>query len=377
MSLSESNRARISYQRESVVGEKPSPFNAQVMRLTGEDFKADKQTDTSKELRADRMVSDQVLLGFSSGGKIDTELSLGGALTPFIESAVSGTFGNAVDFSGSATFTAATKNILAVGAFASAVVGQYILVTGTASNNGWKKIVTVTDNDNVVVESTLVDETVASAIKGSMARNGVVKHSYTIEKAFLDIGVYQLFKGQHLSKWDLTASSRAIITSSFEFLGMGVESATSTYTDSTVAADSSDVVSASTNMGCITIDGTVSDTPIKEISVSVDNAVRELDATCSQYAVGINQGQQKVTGKFQAYFKNKDIFDKFINHDALALSFGFVDSLGNGIRITLPRVKLTSNPIAASGIDNDVMQDVDFAAIMDATTNCQIQIDVA
>lgn len=382
--LGESNRVQLAYERETTVGEIPSPFTGQITRMTSEDFKADKQTDTSKELRADRMVSDLVELGFESGGTIQGELSVAGAYDEFIESAVSGTYGNIISVSGgNIDFVAVSSDIVDAntsGAFASVAVGQWVLVSGAtnAANNGWAQITLKNSDHSISVSKTLVDETGTGInVKGKMVRNGVVKHSYSLEKYFTDIGVYQVFKGQHLGKWDLSATAKQIVTTSFEFMGMGVENADTAFTTSTTPAVGGDIVSASSDMGCVLLDGVVSDTPIKEVSFTLDNALRSLDAVCSKYAVAINQGQQKVTGKFSAYFKNKTLLDKFIDHDDLALSFGFVDPQGNAMRITFPRIKLATNSPSAAGIDQDIMQDIDFTAIMDSTTGSQIQVDIA
>ena len=377
MSLAESNRVRIAYAKETVFGDGVlSPSTT--MRLTSESLIAEKATETSKELRSDRNVSDVIEVGASTSGSIDGELSLT-TYDEFYEAALCGVPGATTNFSGSATFTNSSSDIVATGAFVDVVVGQYIEIQGAAdaSNNGWHLVVARASDDLVQVSSTLVDAADTVTIKGTSIKNGIEQTSFAFEKAFLDIDVYEKFVGMRTGKMSIDATAKQIATVNFEFMGTSAEVSDTEYVSSLGAPTSSEVVNATTDMGCVQVDGAVSDTPIQKISVSLDNKLRGQDAVCSKYAVGIGYGQMEVTGSLTAYFKNKGMLDIFLNHTSIAISFGFRDSAGNALRVTIPSAKITSNPVAASGIDTDIMQDLDFTAKLDTVTGCQIQIDLA
>jgi hypothetical protein len=377
MSLAESNRVGIAYAKETVFGD-GDLTSATTMRLTSESLVVDKATETSKEIRSDRNISDVIEVGASSGGSVDGELSLT-TYDEFFESALCGLPGATTDFSGSATFTASSSDIVSVGAFADVVVGQYIEVQGSseASNNGWHLVVARASDDLVQVSSSLVDASDTVTIKGTSIKNGVTQTSFAFEKAFNDVSVYEKFVGMRLGKMTVEATAKQIATLNFEFMGTSAEVGDSSFVSSLGAPTSSEVVNATTDMGCVQVDGAVSDTPIQKVSVSIDNKLRQQDAVCTKYAVGIGYGQLEVTGSLTAYFKNRALLDIFLNHTDIAISFGFRDSAGNALRVTVPSAKITSNPVAASGIDTDIMQELDFTAKLDPVTGCQIQIDLA
>ena len=377
MSLAESNRVGIAYAKETVFGDGVLT-TATTMRLTSESLVAEKATETSKEIRSDRNITDVIEVGASSGGSIDGELSLT-TYDEFYEAALCGLPGATTDFSGSATFTNSSSDIVATGAFADVVVGQYIEVQGSAeeANNGWHLVVARASDDLVQVSSTLVDSSDTVTVKGTSIKNGVEQQSFAFEKAFNDVSVFEKFVGMRVGKMTVDATAKQIATVNFEFMGTSAAVGDSSFVSSLVAPTTSEVVNATTDMGCVQVDGAVSDTPIQKISVSLDNKLRNQDAVCSKYSVGIGYGQMEVTGSLTAYFKNRGLLDVFFNHEDIAISFGFRDSSGNALRVTIPSAKITSNPPAASGIDTDIMQEIDFTAKLDPVTGCQIQIDLA
>lgn len=377
MSLAESNRVGVYYKKETTFGD-GDLVGATSMRLTSESLVAEKATETSKEIRSDRNISDVIEVGGSSGGSVDGELSLT-TYDTFYEAALCGTPSATTNFSGSATFTVTTNVIDAIGAFADVVVGQYVEIQGSAEavNNGWHLVTVRTSDDEATVSTDLATSSDTVTIKGTSYKNGTLQQSFAFEKSFNDISVFEKFVGMRVGKMSIEATAKQIATLNFEFMGTSAEVGGTTFVSSPVAPTSSEVVNATTDMGCVQIDGAVSDTPIQKVSVSLDNKLRAQDAVCSKYAVGIGYGQMEVTGSLTAYFKNRGLLDVFFNHTSIAISFGFRDSVGNALRVTVPNAKITSNPVAASGIDTDIMQELDFTAKLDTVTGCQIQIDVA
>ena len=377
MDLAESNRIGVAYAKETVFGD-GDLSTATTMRLTSESLNAEKATEISKEIRSDRMVSDVIEVGASSGGSLDGELSLG-TYDEFYAAALSGVPGVTTDYTGSADFTASSSDIVAVGAFVNVAVGQWVEVSGATdpANNGFHLVVARASDDLVQVGSTLVDAAESVSIKGTMIRNGVEKTSFVFEKAFNDISVFEKFAGMRLGKFTVDATAKQIATVNWEFMGTSVEVGDTSFVSSLVPPTSSEVVNATSDMGCVQINGAVSDTPIQKISLSIDNKLREQDAVCSKYTVGIGYGQQEVTGSATLYFKDRSMLDTFLNHTDISISFGFRDSTGRALRFTVPSAKVTSNPVNASGTDTDIMQEIDFTAKLNPALGCQVQIDLA
>ena len=155
LNAADSNLGRIAFEREAAFNTPNSPFNAQIARITSSRLAANKETQISDELRADRMVGDLVETAFTSGGNFGFELSLGGNWDDLLESLLAGTKANQILFVGDLQCVAATQTISDPGAggtiFTSAVPGQYVLLEGfaAAGNNGWHRIVTVPDANSI------------------------------------------------------------------------------------------------------------------------------------------------------------------------------------------------------------------------------------
>jgi hypothetical protein len=77
----------------------------------------------------------------------------------------------------------------------------------------------------------------------------------------------------------------------------------------------------------------------------------------------------------EAYFADGTNFDAFINHDTRDLTFPIIDPDGNTYRFRIPAFKITSDPIAPGGIDQDVMETMEGKAFRDSATGCMVQID--
>lgn len=86
-----SNLSRILAIAETIPGTTPTSGKADVVRFTSESLAFNVTTDTSKEIRDDRMISDLVQTGADASGAINFELSYG-SFDKFIEAALAGTW---------------------------------------------------------------------------------------------------------------------------------------------------------------------------------------------------------------------------------------------------------------------------------------------
>ena len=75
MSTASSNRVALRYILESVFGTTPTTGNPNNLRITGESLAFALQTDSSKEIRSDRQVTDLVTVGASASGGLNFEMS--------------------------------------------------------------------------------------------------------------------------------------------------------------------------------------------------------------------------------------------------------------------------------------------------------------
>jgi len=102
---------------------------------------------------------------------------------------------------------------------------------------------------------------------------------------------------------------------------------------------------------------------VQSIDLNVDNALRYQNSVGSKYPCGIGYGRQNVSGTLVAYFQDTTIYNLFLNHTDVAISWGFTDNAGNGLHFALPRVKIGTDTPNLEGIDTDVVESLDFQAI--------------
>lgn len=282
------------------------------------------------------------------------------------------------------------------------IPGQWVYVSGCAQagNNGWKRIVSIDTTLRVVTTAggCAVAEPTAPAMhmRGKCLRNGTVKRSFLVEQGFTDIGQYFAYYGQRVGTLSLDVSSGATITGSVGFQGTSVARGTTnrSWYNNETAATTSSTVNATSNVGTVYSDflsGTALTTTIQSLSINIDNALRDQLAVGNKYAKGIGYGRQTVSGSLTAYFEDATLYDKFLNHTSASLGFVIEESDSDAatkankakMRVSLPNVKFQTDNPNIGGIDQDVVESVDFTAFAytyDAPSGTdpvfQIQIDM-
>jgi len=377
---SSADRARIAYGLEPSLGTPPAPLDLKELRLTSSDLTAEKETAVSQELDASRNVRDLIETAASNGGSIEIEQSIQ-TYDDFIEAALAGTFSpyvNAIDLSLVALTGAVTH--VGVAGFTDAVVGQYLYFGGFVNpgNNGWKEVLTVIDPDNITIPlAGLVDEALVTAsARGKTASNGVVLRSFSVEQYFGDIDLAQLFLGQRVGTWSLSVEAGSIVTGSFALIGTETQTQTGQFANTITPPPSTPVLGATANVGQIEHDGAVLTSAIQSITFELDNGLRAQTAVGEKFAIGIAMGKSNITGSIVAYFSEWALYDQFLAHDNVQLAFDFFDNDNNRMRLFFPRVKFaTADTAPSQGTNTDVLQNLDFQAILDPATGIQMQVD--
>lgn len=280
--------------------------------------------------------------------------------------------------------------------------GAIVEVTDVSSNitvtnfsggvDGIRGIFTITSLSDDVIGVFPAPTTDANAggagitIKGSMIRNpgavqDFVRQSFTVETSFEDVDQHFVATGLRVGSFELEMQSGEISTGTINLMGRAMErrqSQTSLLRNSPYVpkqAPAHDIMNATSNVGSLAIDGATDFAFLQSISISGDASLREQRAVGHKYAVGIGVGRFQLTGSFSAYFETGELFDKFVDHDSISLSFFYHDNSNNRYDFTIPSIKLTADPIAPEGIDQDVIENIEWEAQRDPATNCMIQID--
>lgn len=255
---------------------------------------------------------------------------------------------------------------------------------GDATFGGFYTLMAVSD-DALVVERDLTITAAGPAItiKGSMLRNpgidtDIVPQSISLETTFTDVNQSFLTDGLRDGGFDLEVSAGAIITGSIKREGRETKriarklnSAPYTVLD----APTTENVSATANVGALRSAGVVLSSAIKSIKLSVDGALRKQTAVANKFPVGIVAGRLNIKVTVEAYFADGSNFDAFLAHETRDLIFPIIDPELNTYYFKVPSFKITSDPIAPGGIDQDVMETMEGEAFRDSITACMLQVD--
>lgn len=400
MALASSNRAQLRFIKEASFGVIPGSGNPNNLRMTGESLAFNISTDTSKEIRSDRAVTDLIQTGASASGDVNFELSYA-EYDSFLEAimqnsfSVFGTNGVSAVVPTSATFAANTLTAGAattgVNAFTTLAQGQWVKIGGSTitGQNIWAQVSTTVAPTATVLTfqgtpfaGVLGNGGAAVTVSSSRLTNGTTLNSYTIERALTDATTPQFFayRGMCASKMSLKFASGSVVGGSFSFMGKdSVRKDTTTNLPGTpVASKAYDVINAIAGVGNVLEGGVApAGTFIKSVDLSIDNSLRAQTAIGSLGAVGVGTGTLQISGTIEVYLVDGTMYDKFLNNTASSLSLRASDGAGNGYVITLPKIKYSDAKVVAGSLDQDVMLSMPFTALLDPVTSKMIIVDRA
>lgn len=260
---------------------------------------------------------------------------------------------------------------------------------GSNTKRGFYTIASLPDDDTIVTVETLTADANGSSlpvtVKGSHVRNpGIVseilKQSFSIETGFTDVNKYFLRNGMRPGSFELAVESGSIVTGSVEFMGRETLNSSVEVLGDTVAYDVQDstateVLNATSNVGTVTKNGVPLTSAVMAIEINGDASLREQRAVGEKFPAGIGYGRFSIEGSVTAYFETFDLYNDFLNHQTVSLGFDFTDVDNNTYFFRLPAVKFTADPIAPQGIDEDVMEELEFMAQRDPVLNTMFMVD--
>lgn len=306
-----------------------------------------------------------------------------------------GFIGDAGDINATSTGLSSTTTDFTT--FAGLVPGKWIKIGGagsgnrfvTAALNGWARITAVAANaltlDNLPSGWTTETGT-ALTIKvwyGDYIRNGTTPTSMTIEKGFLDqvTPTYIVNAGMQVNEFSLDVTSKAKITGSINFIGMGGSQSTSALDASPDAVTAGLVMAANANVGRIAENNSTLTSPnwAQKISIKYANNLRTLEAVDSTSPVGVNPGEFTASGEINTYFGDNSLLAKLYNSTSTSINARVTKttaSVPQALIFSFPTVYLRGggNP-QAGGKNQDVMANFQWQASYSSTYGCSAQLD--
>ncbi len=262
------------------------------------------------------------------------------------------------------------------------------VVDFTGGNATWGGFYTIVSAGNDALTLDRAVPTMAAGtpitIKGSMLRNPylsaeITPQSATLETGFGDVSQFFVADGQRAGSLSMEITAGSIITGSTSYMGRETKRRNTTklggagYTVLDAAATEN--VSATANVGSLSVNGVEVATAIQSIKLSLEGNLRQQRAVGAKFPVGISAGRLNLTGTISAYFADGIMYDRFLQHETVALAFPIIDPDKNTYYFTIPTFKIGSDPISPTGTDTDVMEEMEFMAFRDNATRCMMQID--
>lgn len=260
---------------------------------------------------------------------------------------------------------------------------------GSATKGGFFTVASIPTADTLTTFETLTADANAGSVnvivKGSHLRNpgaiaDIVKQSFSVETGFTDVSKYFLMNGMRPGSFSLNVEAGELVAGSIDFMGrQTIRSSTETLGNTTnytvLDSTATEVLNATSNVGVIKQNGVALELAIKAIELNGDAKLREQRAVGEKFPAGIGYGRFTLEGSFTAYFENFEQYDVFINHTTTSLSFDFTDVDSNTYFFTVPAIKYKSDPIKPEGIDQDVMEEIEWEALRDPVLKTQFMVD--
>jgi hypothetical protein len=226
------------------------------------------------------------------------------------------------------------------------------------------------------------DDFIEAALCGTwtanVVKNGVLKKYFTIQKNFVDAlsgaGIFNNFRGSIFDSWEFEVVQGQIINTKFGVKALTMDNVTTQIASATtVAAGTTQVMSAVSNVAAIKEDNVTTTEFYRKLTVSIKNNIRSLKSVGVLGAIDMNLGTCDITGTLEMYFGNITMLNKYLNATGFALSFEMVDG-AQKYTVLLPKVKFETGVVVAGGLDQDIMYTGNIRALYDGTELAQIKI---
>jgi len=219
------------------------------------------------------------------------------------------------------------------------------------------------------------DEWLAAAMCSTWSTNvlkqGVLKPSFSLEVGFEDWSPVQYlqYKGMRIGGFDLGFAFGEVVKGSFNWQGnTALQSTTSLRGTGTapLAAPTTEVMDASAGLTAVTIDGGAPVGAIKRINIKLENNLRPIEGVGSATPTGISYGRGVLTGSLEMYFESAAMYTKLLAGTTAALSWTVAKN-AKSYQFTIPKLKFNSGNPPATGVDTDVMINLEFTGLYDGT----------
>lgn len=369
------SRVRMCYVEEVTQGTTPTTPTMLVLRTTGRNINVKKATLETAEVRSDRQISD-VRHGFETiEGSIPFELA-NVAYDDMLEAAMGGawaavTIANDIGVTNPDQVVCSSNTLLTDGfrpgdivtlgsLTASSEDGDY-RVTAVAAG-----AMTLVNLDGTAAALTTEAEvaTITMVLKTKRIDIGTTMKTYTMERQFLDIAEYQVFRGVAVNTMEFSIQPEQIVTCTMGLIGMDGDDPTSSPLDATPTA-------AATNRPMSAFDGVLFEGGatlglVTGATITLDNGRSLKPVVGATTSPCVFEGSVDITGQIEVLFQDTTMLTKFTGEteSSLWLTVEDPDDSGEFINIVMPRVIYTGGDIDPPA-EGPIIVTMPFRALVD------------
>ena len=395
------------------------PLTLKELPMTGESLGYQTQSISSSNINSSRQILDTIQTGYDVSGGIQIEFApkvydkfLSAALwASWQVSEVNDSVAVTVDHDHATpatarTITLGTSIFSATPATDKITVGQFFRLVASGASpipkalEGVYQVESVTSGTVAVVKAVdgatpfAASATAGDAtIQASMIRapeNGsstnMVRQSFLLEKRQSDLSteLFTYFTKCYLNTLSISAQSAALLTGSIDFMGAESAMVEASYASGTTAAyTSADAFNGYNAVNHVkevivngkNLNGSTNEQFIQGFDFQITNNLRGVKAIGHLGNVDTLAGQLGITGNINVFFKNKNLYNLFINQTEFPLSFRVENENGDSYVFSFPRVTISSDSMSSGGNDQDLVENMQWTAMFDSTLKTSMQID--
>lgn len=267
---------------------------------------------------------------------------------------------------------------LNAGSFSAAVqAARYVRFESEGNSAAIYKITSCSSTVMVLNTTALGnDANITGNTEVNYIRTGSTYQTYLIQKEFTDITRYLAFTGMGIDTYDFRMESKSKVSQAFAFFGcQGLSRSAKVNTVAAIAASTNGIVNTSSMIGSLLKDGAAFGNAVMSAAFQVKNNLRERPYIGSLVSQEHGVGFSEVTGELRVYFTSAEMLTAFLNHSTFSVEFPAIDAAGNVTNVYLPAVQTATGSPDNTGVNTDIMQNVQFRAVPHSTLGYQIQID--
>jgi hypothetical protein len=221
----------------------------------------------------------------------------------------------------------------------------------------------------------LLESLFANAWSSNVLTVGATRKSITVERQFTDIGRYWTYAGALCQQLTLNLAVGRILTGSIGFMSKGLlEAGSSAFTGgSTVASPTNAVMDPIASLQLAQEGGAGSIAGITDITLNLSRGLVDMPQAGSADPLDLQSGQFVASGSFSCYFADATYIAKHLSHVTSSLAFTLGGASNLKYAFLFNKVKLTIPDIPNGGLNQPLIQQVQWKALRDASnTTCKI-----